>query len=53
MDPFEIGEVVKLRSGGPPMTVSELGDDGQVICVWFVSAELKKAVFTVGSLIKA
>ena len=53
MNPFQIGDVVMLKSGGPAMTVSELGDDDQVISVWFVSAELKKAVFTVESLTKA
>jgi uncharacterized protein YodC (DUF2158 family) len=52
MDPFQIGDVVMLKSGGPTMTVGEVGDDGQVICVWFVTAELKKAVFTAGSLMK-
>ena len=52
MEPFQIGDVVMLKSGGPTLTVSEVGDDGQVICVWFVTAEPKKAVFTAGSLIK-
>ena len=37
---FEPGDVVQLRSGGPAMTVKELGtmpyrDDPGVWCIWF------------------
>ena len=33
---FKIGDVVKLRSGGPRMTVAETGAaSGSVLCHWF------------------
>lgn len=37
--PFAVGDVVMLRSGGPKMTVTYIGDDGMgqtvVSCSWF------------------
>jgi uncharacterized protein YodC (DUF2158 family) len=38
--PFKIGDVVRLKSGGPPMTVTSVemgeGEAGYVIfCIWF------------------
>jgi len=34
---LEIGDVVRLKSGGPKMTVAKPEDEqGQVKCVWFV-----------------
>jgi uncharacterized protein YodC (DUF2158 family) len=38
--PFKVGDVVRLKSGGPPMTVTsvESGEDevGYVVfCIWF------------------
>jgi uncharacterized protein YodC (DUF2158 family) len=36
---FQIGDVVRLKSGGPKMTVTSVGPDGHgkltVWCVWF------------------
>lgn len=37
---FEVGDVVRLRSGGPSMTVVEVGVKGDlddVYCSWFPS----------------
>lgn len=37
-DEFQKGDVVKLKSGGPLMTVSSVGDqwgETKVWCVWF------------------
>jgi len=31
------GDVVVLRSGGPPMTVAEVGE-ATVICAWFLAS---------------
>jgi uncharacterized protein YodC (DUF2158 family) len=36
--PFQVGDIVRMRSGGPPMTVTRLGCVGdQVRCTWFES----------------
>ncbi len=33
---FQIGDVVKLNSGGPAMTVTQLGlTHGRIECAWF------------------
>ncbi|AQS50573.1 hypothetical protein PAEH1_01600 [Paenalcaligenes hominis] len=33
---FQIGDVVKLNSGGPAMTITQLGlTHGRVECAWF------------------
>ena len=33
-NPLKVGELVKLRSGGPVMTVSGMRDDGVIAVVW-------------------
>ena len=39
MAELQVGTVVILKSGGPPMTVSELHNGQQEVqCVWFDSA---------------
>jgi uncharacterized protein YodC (DUF2158 family) len=35
MAEFKIGDLVKLKSGGPVMTVDTLSHDGKVYCVWY------------------
>lgn len=53
---YEIGDVVKLRSGGPSMTVTNFGsaygpaDD--VVCVWFDGNDKKSSTFRPASLAK-
>ena len=41
--PFKIGDVVQLKSGGPQMTIKDIGayetGDKYVKCVWFVGTE--------------
>jgi uncharacterized protein YodC (DUF2158 family) len=32
---FKIGDVVRLKSGGPAMTVSKYDDDNRVSCTYF------------------
>lgn len=35
---FHVGDVVRMRSGGPPMTVTSLdAERNQVCCMWFES----------------
>lgn len=47
------GAVVKLRSGGPQMTVDALGHGGSITCIWFVEDELQVAAFPLKALIKS
>jgi uncharacterized protein YodC (DUF2158 family) len=35
------GDVVRCALPGLPMTVSKIGDDGRVSCVWFVGDDLR------------
>ncbi|MDA8996110.1 DUF2158 domain-containing protein [Planktomarina temperata] len=37
----ELGSVVYLKSGGPLMTVEELGEHADARCVWFALAALQ------------
>jgi uncharacterized protein YodC (DUF2158 family) len=43
MAQFKAGDVVRLKSGGPKMTVRRAETDGEVVCEWFSE---KKAVET-------
>lgn len=47
--PFNRGDVVMLKSGGPKMTV-EAGTAKAVHAVWFDGSTLKKAIFLVESI---
>jgi len=53
---FKVGDVVALKSGGPPMTVDEVlempeGSKGCIKCRWFdVKEQLKKGEFSPDSL---
>jgi uncharacterized protein YodC (DUF2158 family) len=53
--PIEIrkGDTVQLKSGGPKMTVNDVGDDNGVLsawCVWFIKDQHTYGVFPVTSL---
>lgn len=50
---FKIADIVKLKSGGPPMTIESVNGDGKVYCVWFVEGEIQSALFTLETLIRA
>ena len=39
-----VGQVVRLKSGGPKMTIDAIDDDG-VHCIWFVKEEQKDGYF--------
>lgn len=45
------GDTVRLKSGGPLMTV-EYTDNGKVDCVWFVDGKLFRETFDKRSLEK-
>jgi uncharacterized protein YodC (DUF2158 family) len=45
---FAVGDVVRLKSGGPAMTVVLVGsNDGvpEVICVWFAGSKTEQGTF--------
>jgi len=47
------GDVVRLKSGGPNMTVSSIGQkSGNVTCQWFMDDKLESGVFSPESLVK-
>ena len=52
MPELEIGDVVRLRSGGPKMTVQQRTSPGTLNCTWFLEEELKRSSFTEDSLEK-
>jgi uncharacterized protein YodC (DUF2158 family) len=52
---IQAGATVKLKSGGPIMTVDKIDTDGltnlsRAWCQWFVNQELKTGSFPVSSL---
>jgi uncharacterized protein YodC (DUF2158 family) len=50
---FKNGDVVRLRSGGPDMTIKgENLLNGKVLCQWFVGATLKQEYFLIETLEK-
>lgn len=49
---IKIGEIVRLKSGGPSMTVSLENNDGTVYCIWFDNNEPKRSKFYTHTLVK-
>jgi uncharacterized protein YodC (DUF2158 family) len=50
---FKLGDVVKLKAGGPKMVVEELPEIAQVVrCAWFSGFEKKSANFYVHTLVR-
>ena len=49
--PFNVGDVVEMKSGGPHMTV-EKGEGGTVYCAWFDGKDVKRGHFPPGMLKK-
>ncbi|WP_284124395.1 YodC family protein [Parerythrobacter aestuarii] len=41
---FAAGDVVQLKSGGPPMTIASI-DDEEALCVWFDKQVQKRDKF--------
>jgi len=46
---FKVGDVVKLKSGGSRMTVSDI-DGTDVTCVWFEGTKTQRDTFPAGTL---
>jgi len=59
--PFEVGAVVMLKSGGPKMTIQDIGDfslggvagHDQAFCVWFEGSKRQEAAFEFATLKRA
>jgi uncharacterized protein YodC (DUF2158 family) len=52
---FKPGDLVKLKSGGPQMTVEKIGHvnrEEAVFCTWFEKTELKRSQFAPAALNK-
>ena len=53
---LQVGDVVVLKSGGPPMTVQGIGDYGPTgpslgaLCVWFNNGKKEEDVFAIAGL---
>ncbi|MBC0852621.1 DUF2158 domain-containing protein [Pantoea stewartii] len=49
---WESGDVVRLKSGGPAMTVKGYNmHKGGFVCQWFVGTDLKEGAFDGGQLV--
>jgi uncharacterized protein YodC (DUF2158 family) len=42
---FNVGDTVRLRSGGPVMTINEKAQAGGFVCVWFAGNDVKHHMF--------
>jgi uncharacterized protein YodC (DUF2158 family) len=50
---FVVGGIVKLKSGGPSMTVTHINDDNNMVtCHWFERGELKIGYYHVDCLLR-
>jgi uncharacterized protein YodC (DUF2158 family) len=47
---LSVGDTVRLKSGGPLMTVDDLDVDEQVICTWFEGTTKKNGRFRIATL---
>ncbi len=48
--PMRVGDVVRLKSGGPLMTIDHISEDGQdAQCVWF-GTSIPATAMTVGTV---
>lgn len=50
---IKVGAVVRLKSGGPDMTVESVDDDGEILCTWFQGADALSRSFRAEALKKA
>ena len=50
MADFQKGDLVRLKSGGPTMTVDSFAVTGQYHCQWFSGSKLQKGLFDADSL---
>jgi uncharacterized protein YodC (DUF2158 family) len=47
---FDLGDTVRLRSGGPVMTINEKSQGGGFVCVWLATNEVEHRMFKAEAL---
>ena len=47
---FKVGDVVKLKSGGPEMTIEGIVYDENVTCSWFDGCKLRSGSFNIRAI---
>ncbi|HEY0428389.1 MAG TPA: DUF2158 domain-containing protein [Pyrinomonadaceae bacterium] len=52
MEELKVGEIVKLKSGNPGMTVQTIYDSGNARCQWFENGKAASSIFPKESLEK-
>jgi len=50
---WKIGDVVRLKSGGPSMTLQAIVPSGGVVCSWFDGGKLTSQSFAPEALVEA
>lgn len=53
METVKVGDIVYLKSGSKPMTISEEWDDNRMVCIWEdEKGEHKRQVYPASALTK-
>lgn len=54
MAELQVGEIVRLKSGGPDMTIAGIrsSDPSECRCQWFEGSQVREGWFAVASLVK-
>ncbi|UKK92054.1 DUF2158 domain-containing protein [Brucella pseudogrignonensis] len=42
---FKVGDTVRLKSGGPLMTVERINENKSVTCIWFQDNKQNRSIF--------
>lgn len=50
---MKIGDVVRLKSGGPAMTIQVIESSGEAKCTWFWNGRVRRHTFLIHLLIPA
>ena len=50
---FKAGDIVRLKSGGPSMTLTSMDDRGYVRTAWFADAAKERGYFHLDALVGA
>jgi uncharacterized protein YodC (DUF2158 family) len=50
---LELGQVVRLKSGGPRMTITTVNNNDTYACTWFMNGKPEHAAFPTSALAPA